>query len=698
METHSACPAVESLKRYASGCTSDAESQRLEEHLRGCPPCLARLSTVGESDGLMQALRAQKNNPRPKGAALDRLQEQLRNLVLPATKVQILETDSSGLDITHPPGDHFATDEDLGSLLSQGQRPDEIGRLGSYRVLRVLGRGGMGIVFEAEDPQLQRRVALKAIRPDLAANTAARQRFLREAQRMAALTHDHILAIHHIGEDRSILFLAMPLLQGESLDDRLRREGQLPVAEVLRIGRETAQGLAAAHERGVIHRDVKPANLWLEAPTGRVKILDFGLARLAQGDTALTGSLAIVGTPMYMAPEQAEGKADSRADLFSLGCVLYRMVTGRLAFSGETLAAVVFAVTSLKPPSPRQINPQVPERLSQLIERLLFKDRADRPASAADVVRELEEIVRAELVCGSAGRAEAISDEGDAKRPLEGSPSSTPVPSTPTRTPGETSLSRRRLWQRFPRGPLRGLRPSETSLSRRRLAAAGLLLAGALGVAAFALWHGPSTPTGMAPRSQKTQIQIQRLDVEHYLTVHGRRDPRPRLLGKDSFVTYCNDGVEVEARLSQPAYAFLIAFRPDGTEVLCLPEKPDKAPTPTEWLLFPPTAENDYGLEEGTGLQAFVLVASSQPLPSFQQWWSHQGCPWQKSEAPPDVVWRSLDGIQFEGLTADSSGSRGQREVPGKASVARLTHWLKGRPQVEAVAVLGFAVMPTGKP
>jgi hypothetical protein len=226
---------------------------------------------------------------------------------------------------------------------------------------------------------------------------------------------------------------------------------------------------------------------------------------------------------------------------------------------------------------------------------------------------------------------------------------------------------------------------------------AGLLLAGVLAVVILALWPGPATRTDIAPPSD--QLQILSLDVEYYPTVNGHRDPRARLLGRDSFMTSCNDSVEVEARLSQPAYAFLIAFRPDGTEELCFPEKPDKAPLRTDRFRFPPASmEFHYVLEEGAGLQAFALVASSQPLPSFQEWWSRQGCPWQKCQAPPDVVWRTLDGTGVEELTADPSGTRGTREIPGKAPVARLTNWLKQRPQVESVAVLGFAVMPRGKP
>jgi WD40 repeat protein len=285
--------------------------------------------------------------------------------------------------------------EDVRGVLAPAQGPDEIGRLGPYRVLEVLGSGGMGVVFLAEDPQLQRRVALKVMLPGLAASAAARQRFLREARAAAALEHDHIVPIYQVGEDRGVPFLAMQLLRGESLERRLRREGALPPAEVLRIGREIAEGLAAAHGCGLIHRDIKPANVWLEGERGRVKILDFGLARATRDDSQLTGTSVLVGTPAYMAPEQAKNAhVDPRCDLFSLGCVLYQLSTGAKPFQGTNALTTVLALTTEQPLPPRRLNPDVPPALDDLILRLLAKDREGRPPSARAVVEALAGIER----------------------------------------------------------------------------------------------------------------------------------------------------------------------------------------------------------------------------------------------------------------------------------------------------------------
>jgi WD40 repeat protein/serine/threonine protein kinase len=290
-------------------------------------------------------------------------------------------------------GGFAALDGRLADLLAPPQAPDELGRLGAYRVLKVLGAGGMGIVFQAEDLHLKRLVALKAMLPAMAANASGRRRFLLEAQAMAAVAHDNIVNIYQVGEERGLPYMVMPFLKGETLEGRLRRERALPLAEVLRIGREIAEGLAAAHAQDLIHRDIKPANVWLEAGSGRVKILDFGLTRAANDATHLTQSGAVVGTPAYMAPEQAEGgTVDARSDLFSLGCVLYRMCTGRAAFRGDNVMTVLRSLALEVPPPPAQLNNQLPPLLSDLVVRLLHKDPAGRPVSARVVIETLEQV------------------------------------------------------------------------------------------------------------------------------------------------------------------------------------------------------------------------------------------------------------------------------------------------------------------
>jgi predicted Zn finger-like uncharacterized protein len=287
--------------------------------------------------------------------------------------------------------------EDL-AFLAPPEATGEIGRMGSWRILKILGAGGMGIVFLAEDIKLKRQVAIKALKAAMAVNAEHRERFTREAAAAAAVEHDYVVPIYQIGEERGIPFLAMKLLQGESLEDRLNRVGRLPLDDVLRIGQEIAEGLAAAHARGLIHRDIKPANVWLEEGRDRVKIVDFGLARARGDDSRLTQTGYMLGTPSYMPPEQANGDAvDTRSDLFSLGCVLYRMCTGELPFKGRTTLAVLTALATSDPKPPIELNPNLPPALSDLVMRLLNKLPEDRPASAREVAETLEELRREPL-------------------------------------------------------------------------------------------------------------------------------------------------------------------------------------------------------------------------------------------------------------------------------------------------------------
>jgi eukaryotic-like serine/threonine-protein kinase len=252
-------------------------------------------------------------------------------------------------------------------------------------------------VFHAEDTHLQREVALKVMLPSWAAQATARDRFIREARAAARVSSDHVVTIYHVGVHADVPYIVMELLRGHTLTDLLQSGYRPSLAETLRIGRETGEGLAAAHETGLVHRDVKPANIWVE-PSGRVKILDFGLARPSEGRTGLTLIGNIVGTPEFMSPEQARGQiVDARCDLFSLGAVLYCLCTGELPFQGESLMALLTAL-AVDPPRPlEELNSEVPPALIHLIMQLLEKDREARPASARDVVEALKAI-EAELV------------------------------------------------------------------------------------------------------------------------------------------------------------------------------------------------------------------------------------------------------------------------------------------------------------
>lgn len=387
----SACPSASQLLTFANGALpSGEERERLLRHLMECRDCAATLQHFPLSDSFLNDLE--------KRAAAD--EHTLTPDLMDLLRLHRQNPTPMVGDAQHATLNEGHDDKHWLRLLEPPLDGSEIGRLGQYRILRVLGAGGMGRVFLVEDTHLKRAVALKVMSPHLIDKPAARERFLREARAAASIQDEHIVTIYQVGQINNVPFLAMELLQGESLADRLGRERTLPVPTVLRIGREIAEGLAVAHGRGLVHRDIKPANLWLEQggalPGGfkRVKILDFGLARAQEGPTSLTASGQVLGTPHYMSPEQARGETiDARSDLFSLGCVLYRLTAGREAFSGATVMAVLTALAVEEPKPLSEFQGGLPEGLIALVRRLLSKDPASRPASAREVaaaIRGLE--------------------------------------------------------------------------------------------------------------------------------------------------------------------------------------------------------------------------------------------------------------------------------------------------------------------
>ena len=393
MNDQSRCLTQEEASRYLQGRLTSGDDARVEGHLRECPSCLETISAVADSDTFVQTAMSVTDVDRLIEAStlqVTALQVRLRTyraeyvaqLTQPAVKV------GSGAEAPPWPADVLAPPRSAG----------EVGWIQHFRVLGQIGSGGMGVVYRAEDTKLKRDVAIKAILPKYADSKEARQRFLREARSAAHVVHANIVPIFHVDESNGFPFIVMPLLEGQSLHERMHSGEPIPLEDVWRIGGQIAQGLAAAHAKGLVHRDIKPANLWLENGSGGavVKILDFGLARpsevLLDPDDPKTLQGSVVGTPEYMSPQQARGEnVDFRTDLYSLGVVLYRLATGQLPFSASTVHGYLIAHASETPKDVREINPAIPPSFGEMIMRLLEKSPARRVESAQVVADMLQD-------------------------------------------------------------------------------------------------------------------------------------------------------------------------------------------------------------------------------------------------------------------------------------------------------------------
>jgi len=272
---------------------------------------------------------------------------------------------------------------------------DELARgtlfAGRYEIIEELGAGGMGRVYRAHDTKLNEEVALKLIKPEIAADKRTVERFRNEIKNARKISHPNVCRTHDLGEEGKALYLTMEYIRGEDLRSLIHRMKVLAVGSAVSVGRQIATGLAEAHKQGIVHRDLKPGNVMIDKD-GQAKIMDFGIARSVVGG-GITGEGAIIGTPEYMSPEQVEGKpADARADIYGLGIILFEMVTGRPPFEGETAFSIANKHKSEPAPDPRMLNPQIPEDLSRLILRCLEKERGSRYQATEELLADLGRI------------------------------------------------------------------------------------------------------------------------------------------------------------------------------------------------------------------------------------------------------------------------------------------------------------------
>jgi serine/threonine-protein kinase len=361
------------LHRAIGDALSESEEQSLAAHLSDCVACRRQLEAAAGDDQSWRLAATLLGDLTPRatvGAAIK----------------------AAGLNSPLPDADDDAFDVDFAvQFLSPSDAPDSIGRLGEIEIREVIGRGAMGVVLKGWQQELNRFVAVKVMSPYLAVSGAARRRFEREAQAAAAILHPNVMPIHSVSSTARLPYLVMPYLACESLQQRLDRDGALPLIELLQIGVQVARGLAAAHAQGLVHRDVKPANILLERGVDRVMLTDFGLAR-AVDDASLTRSGVIAGTPQYMSPEQARGDAvDQRSDLFSFGSVMYAMAAGRAPFRAESSYAILRRLTESAPRSLQDVDSRIPNWLVTFIERLHARDRDLRIQSASEVADVLEQ-------------------------------------------------------------------------------------------------------------------------------------------------------------------------------------------------------------------------------------------------------------------------------------------------------------------
>jgi tRNA A-37 threonylcarbamoyl transferase component Bud32 len=639
---------------------SGPERDGVESHVEDCTPCqeqLARLSARAFNLAGPSADRQDEPGLEPDEGFLRRLRE-----VPPPTFVCRRSSSPSSGEDEPPP---FTTVPALDATWI------EHGRLGRYEILGRLAEGGMGAVFKARHVELGKVVALKVLPADQLDEVRV-ARFKNEIRAIGRLDHPNIVAAHDAGEFHGVHFLVMDFVEGLDLARVLERHGRLSLPDACEAVRQGALGLQHAFERGLVHRDIKPSNLML-ARGGCVQVLDLGLARSfadAAADTLTTRGM-LLGTADYLAPEQWEHAhaADTRADIYGLGCTLYHLLASCPPFGGEPYQSVLQKMRAhleTPPPPIAKSCPEVPAELAAVLDRMLAKDPAGRFQSPAEVAEALVPFTLGSDLAGLLGASRAPS-----------APLGTPAAEVPTPAPGlwETASERGERGQRFPVGLRRYALPGA-------VAAACLLLAGAL-----LLWRGlrgPSVPS-LKP------LEITGLHVTHF------RGKGTTLLGDlwtSPGAVRLNDDVRVSAELSVPAYYYLIAFNPDGTEQLCHPEDAEGQgagavrPDARAEVRYP--QDQHVFVLDAAGLQAFVLAASTKPLPPYDEWRSRAGeIPWEAVQEGGSWRWH-FDGSRF--IRYPQERGRIETREAAPEPLRKLGDFFGNRPEFEAVQLVAFPV------
>jgi hypothetical protein len=517
--------------------------------------------------------------------------------------------------------------------------------LETYTVTAFAKRGGQGGIFRGLQHGVEREVAIKIVprRDDNAADLDA----LREEARTLArikddFIADHLVQLYHLGGNERGVWMVMEWLDGENVEERLSRQGAMPWREALEVIICVLKVLEKTHACGLAHFDIKPTNIVLTRQEGRVKLLDFGMARLCDRLFGRPEFCVGRGTPQYAAPEQLLGpEADQRADLFSVGATLFHMLTDQRPYGQATSLAVLLEAQKGSVPRPTAVKPDLPSCCDTIIARAMARDVKSRYQDASEFRKDLE---RALAPAG-----------GPRRRPV-----------------------------------LLG--------AALVLAVCGLAAVGVLGT--FLLHRNPepsSRPGDSRTAGERPQrILVRKLEVEHWVR-GGAADVRQGVLGHTTFAARAHDIVTIAADLSEPAYCYLIAFRPDGVDELCFPEADSVPPPLTDRPRYPLLGNKEgFGLDEGTGLQAFFLVVSRQPLPPYREWRrARSPSPWRTAAAAPGLVWR-YDGIALTAYSADHPGgqrAKGQK-LRGTDAMSALAEWLQQAPEVVAVEGIGFPVLP----